>query len=128
MSRLLSTLFAQNSQPPGLLLIGIGLGLVLTSQLFSVIPLAAAMMLIGWGATQILATGDRSQLLLFTNLAVYATLGCFAIAAQSHTAIHGPTGQISLLLWADHGIAVLLLIATAKQALAHFDLPAASDR
>ena len=91
--------FSQNSQPTGLMLIGLGLGIVLATQIFPAIPVAAAMMLIGWGATQILATGNgRSQLLLFANLVIYATLGCFAIAAQSHTAMQGSAGQISLLL------------------------------
>ncbi len=90
-----------------------GLGVVLVAQLCTVVPIATAMMLVGCGATQILATGSRrSQRLTAVNLMVYAALVCFAIAAQTHTAISGPASRVGLLLWLDHSVAVLLLAAT----------------
>ncbi len=109
--------------------IGVGLVVVLLAYLYPVVPVAAAMMLIGWGATQILGAGNnRSQLLLAVNLAVYAALGCFVIAAQSHSALHGPASRVRLLLWADHLAAILLLAAMAKWVIRHVDLPTAINR
>ncbi|NOY40393.1 MAG: hypothetical protein GXP26_00965 [Planctomycetes bacterium] len=103
--------------------IGVGLIVVLVAHLYPAVPIAAAMMLIGWGATQILGAGNnRNRLLLAINLAVYAALGCFVIAAQTHSALNDPASQVSLLLWADHVAALLLLAATAKWVVGHVDM------
>lgn len=100
-----------------------GLAVVLLAHLNPMVPVAAAMMLIGWGTTQILGEGNRrSQLLLAVNLMVYAALGCFAIAAQTHSALNGSASRVSLLLWADHVAAILLLAATAKWVVGHVDM------
>jgi len=122
-------LFSQNSQPLGPLLIGFGLVIVLAAQIFPAIPIASAMMLIGWGATLILGSGSlRSQLLLVINLLIYATLICFAISAQSHAALNGPSRRIDLLLWADHGAALLLLLLTIKWVMGRIGSPTAFDQ
>jgi len=121
-------LFSQNAQQRGLLLIGFGLCALLAAQLFPVIPVAAAMMLIGCGATQLLASGTlRSLPLLAIHLMVYTTLIGLAIAAQSHTASSGPARSISWMLWADHGVAVLLLLVTIKWLMERISSPTVFD-
>jgi hypothetical protein len=65
----------------GPLLIGTGLTIVLSAQLWPVIPIAAAIALIGLGATQTLHR-QNNALLSALNAAIYASLVALAICAQ----------------------------------------------
>lgn len=66
----------------GPLLIGVGLAVVLAAQLAVAIPIAAAIALIGLGATLTLSRLHHNELLLALNLAMYASLVAVAIPAQ----------------------------------------------
>ncbi len=94
----------------GPLLIGAGLTVVLAAQLFSEIPLAAAMALIGSGATLTLATEHRHALLLPLNLCVYVSLAALAVAAQFHARLNAWT-------IADAMLAATLIALTMRDIL-----------
>jgi hypothetical protein len=68
--------------PSGPLFIGIGLAVVLAAQLWPAVPIAAAIALIGLGATLTLADCRQHGLVLMLNFAIYAALVGLAIAAQ----------------------------------------------
>ena len=106
----------------GVLLIGVGLAVVLLAQVWPVVPIATALMVVGSGATLTLLArqGTGAGWLAWLNLAVYAMLGCFAIGAQAHAAVTGPTGptgQVGLLLMIDHTAAALLLVVLGRTVL-----------
>jgi hypothetical protein len=67
--------------------IGLGLAVVLAAQAFPTLPLAAAIALIGSGATLALAEHHRYALLLPLNLCVYVALAALAITAELHAQI-----------------------------------------
>lgn len=73
------SIFADNRGP---LFMGMGLAIVLMAQLCPVIPLAAAISLIGLGATHTLKRSQNNELLLTLNLVIYASLAALAVAAQ----------------------------------------------
>ena len=66
----------------GQLLIGSGLAIVLAAQLWPSIPLAAAIAVIGWGATLTLNRHHHNEPLLALNLVVYFSLAGLAILAE----------------------------------------------
>jgi hypothetical protein len=66
----------------GPLFIGIGLAIVLLAHLWPAIPIAAAIGLVGLGATQTLSAGARHELLLPLNGLMYVALVALAVAAQ----------------------------------------------
>ncbi len=71
----------------GPLLIGVGLIVVLVTQLVPGIPLATGIALVGLGATQTLSTCRQHELLLGLNQATYVALVALAIAAELHAQI-----------------------------------------
>jgi hypothetical protein len=89
----------------GPLLMGCGLAFVLAAQLWSMIPLAAAIALIGLGATFTLQRRHPNELLLALNFAVYVSLVALAIVAQMN--LHN-----NLLTQCDAILAIVLIIGT----------------
>jgi hypothetical protein len=63
-------------------LLGVGLAVVLASQVFAAIPIAAAIALIGWGSMLTLRERHTHELVLILNFAMYAGIVALAIAAQ----------------------------------------------
>jgi hypothetical protein len=98
------------SKKRGALLIGVGLAVVAVAQWQAGVPIAAAIVLIGWGALLSIASGPRSGSLGLLNLPVYGCLGSFAIASQTHAALNSDVGQLSLLLLVDHTLAMVLIV------------------
>lgn len=90
----------------GQLAIGVGLAVVLAAQLWSGIPLAAAIALIGFGATLTLIEQRQHSLLLALNLALYGLIALLAIGAQFD--IH-----LSILTSLDAVLAVFLTYKAA---------------
>jgi len=102
-------------QPRGPALIAAGMAVVLTALLWPGVPIAAAVLLIGYGALlTVFARPGRQELLGLVNLAVYASLGCLAVAAQTHAGINGPMGRVGNLQLADHLVATVLLALLIK--------------
>jgi len=87
---------------------------VLTAILWPGVPIAAAVMLIGYGAMLTLfARPGRQEGLALISLAIYTSLGCLAVAAQTHAA----AGDLGTLLLADHLLATALLALLIRAAL-----------
>lgn len=89
----------------GTICIGVGLAVVLAAQIWSAIPLATAIAVIGLGATLTLAERRQRQLLLHLNLLIYTALVSLAIAAQLHARVNVATlcdaaSAVALLLFA----------------------------
>jgi hypothetical protein len=74
--------FVLSSTNHGPTLVGVGLAVVLASQLFAGIPIAAAMALIGLGSMLTLRERHMHELVLVLNFAMYAGIVALAIAAQ----------------------------------------------
>ena len=94
----------------GTALIGVGLAVVVLAQWKAGVPLAAAIVLIGWGALLSILSRQRSGMLGLLNLPVYVSLGSFAIASQTNGALRSDDGQVSLLLLVDHTLAIVLIV------------------
>lgn len=62
--------------------IGLGLVMLLAAQLSRTMPIAAAIALVGFGATLVVATTRRPATLLLVNVAVYLGLVVLACAAE----------------------------------------------
>ena len=111
-------------QPRGPALIAAGMAVVLAALLWPSVPIASAVMLIGYGALlTVFARPGQQELLGLVNLAVYALLGCLAVAAQTHAGINGTLDRVSNLQLADHLVATVLLallIRTTLQRLRFF--------
>jgi hypothetical protein len=103
----------------GAALIGVGLAVVVVAQLIAGVPIAAAIVLIGWGALLSIASGPMALL----NLPVYGCLGSFAIASQTHAALGG---RLSLLLLVDHALAMVLLVGLTIHTVRRL-LPTSAD-
>lgn len=93
----------------GPLLIGTGLAIVLAAQLWPAIPLAAAISLIGLGATLTLQRRHH-ELLLALNITIYASLVALAISAQIN--LHD-----NLLTQCDAILAIILIVAAIPRFL-----------
>lgn len=93
----------------GPLLIGSGLAIVLAAQLWPAIPLAAAIALIGLGATLTLKR-HHNELLLALNFAIYASLVALAITAQMD--LHN-----NLLTQCDAILAIILIVVAIPRML-----------
>jgi hypothetical protein len=93
----------------GPLLIGVGLAVVLASQLWPAIPLAAAIGLIGLGATLTL-NRQNNALLSVLNSVVYASLVALAIIAQVN--LHN-----NLSTQFDAILAIILIVAAIPRML-----------
>jgi hypothetical protein len=74
--------FVSSSIHHGPTFIGIGLAVVLASQVFAAVPVAAAIALIGMGSMLTLRERHMHELVLIFNFAMYATLVAMTIAAQ----------------------------------------------
>jgi len=88
-------------------MVGAGLAIVLVAQLVPGIPIASAILLIGWGAAGWLTTTRSAASGLpwvVVNSMVYLMLGNLTLAAQLHAA----SKYESLLLRVDLLLAVLL--------------------
>ena len=107
----------QASEKTGAALIGIGLAIVLAAQAVGGVPVAAAMALIGWGASLTLLRRTRNNTPVLVNLVVYAVLVSFTIASQAHAAQTNSGGELGLLTLTDHLLAGVLLIGLAWYAL-----------
>ncbi len=95
-----------------------GLAVVFAAMAWPGIPIAAAIMLIGYGAmVAVLARPVRQELLGVLSLAVYASLGCLAVAAQTHAAVNGSTGRVGVFVLADHFAAATLLALLVRMVL-----------
>ena len=110
----------------GALLIGVGLAVVAVAQWQAGVPIAAAIVLIGWGALLSIASGLRSGSLGLLNLPVYGCLGSFAIASQTHAALNSDVGQLSLLLLVDHTLAMVLIVGLTIHTVRRL-LPTSAD-
>ena len=104
------------SDKSGAALIGAGLAIVLVAQMMGSVPVAAAMALIGWGASLTLLKGTRTSALNLVNLVVYVLLVSFTIASQSHAATN-IEGNLGLLTLTDHVLAAVLMISLVWYAL-----------
>jgi len=85
-----------------------------------VIPIAAAMALIGWGATLSLLdnrNADKREILATLNLVVYVLLVGLAMGAQTHAAQASIGGRLHWFVWADHLLAAGLLVSLTWLAL-----------
>jgi hypothetical protein len=98
------------SSKRGAALIGVGLAVVVAAQFKAGVPIAAAIVLIGWGTLISIASRPRSGGLALLNLPVYGCLGSFAIASQTHVALGSDVGRLSLLLPVDHALAMVMLV------------------
>jgi len=108
----------QDLSKNGPALIVVGMTIVLAALCWPGVPIAAAIMLIGYGALLTAFTRPgRQELLALISLAVYTSLGCLAVAAQTHAAINGPTGRVELFHLADHLLATALLALQIKTVL-----------
>lgn len=76
-------IISNNTTKPGPLAIGLGLAIVLANQLWPIVPLAAAMAIIGWGAALTIQADFNSPAILALNQIVYLALTAFAILAES---------------------------------------------
>ncbi|NOY28888.1 MAG: hypothetical protein GXP28_01565 [Planctomycetes bacterium] len=104
----------QEFQKNGPALIAAGMMIVLTAILYPGVPIASAVLLIGYGALLTLfARPSRQELFGLMSLTVYASLGCLAVAAQTHAA----TGGLGYVLMADHLLATALLALLIKTVL-----------
>ena len=99
-----------DSERRGALLVGAGLAIIAIAQLSAGVPIAAAIVIIGWGTFLSVACRPHGSLLGLFNLPVYVCLGSLAIASQSHAAIDQGPGQVSLMLLVDHALAIVLLV------------------
>jgi len=99
-----------DSERRGVLLIGVGLAIVALAQLAAGVPIAAAIVIIGWGTFLSTASRPHGNLLGLLNLPVYVCLGSLAIASQADAAIDQGAGQVSLILLVDHALAIVLLV------------------
>jgi len=108
MSHVVASTFAQR----GPMLIGAGLAIVFAAQLWPVVPIATAIMLIGCGATLTLLSRSRTGdgLLAWVNLVSYSLLVCLAIVGQADAV----QGRVELPLLADHAAAAILLLVLAR--------------
>ena len=98
---------------------------VLLAMLWPGVPIAAAVMLIGCGAMNTLfSRPGRQELLGMLSLAVYASLGCLAVAAQTHAAINSPAARVSVLLQIDHAAATVLLAIMIRATIRRLRSPA----
>jgi hypothetical protein len=120
-----ASFFAQQSRGP--LLICAGLAIVLLAQVWPAVPIAAAIVLIGWGATLSLCARSNCGALSVMSLFVYASLGCYTIAAQVHAAANGPQGGVGALLVVDHLLAVALFVTLARYVMTEILSPPAFD-
>jgi hypothetical protein len=96
-----------NTDNHGPLSIGAGLAIVLASQLWPTIPLAAAIALIGLGATLTLNRQNNAFLSVF-NAAVYASLVALAITSQE--SLHN-----NLSTRCDAILAIILSVAAIRR-------------
>ncbi|MCA9230483.1 MAG: hypothetical protein KDA57_07520 [Planctomycetales bacterium] len=118
-----------NSFKNGPALIAAGLVVVFAALVWPGVPIAGAILLVGCGATLTLGTRRaRQEWLLLANLAVYASLGCLAVAAQTQGALNGPTGQVSGLLLCDHLLALLLFAVLLRWVVRQLVSTVATDR
>jgi hypothetical protein len=99
-----------DSSKRGAALIVVGLAVVVVAQFEAGVPIAAAIVLVGWGALDNIASRPRSGGLALLNLPVYGCLGSFAIASQTHAALGSNVDRLSLLLMVDHALAIVLLV------------------
>lgn len=104
-----SSLLRCESDRRGAALIGVGLAIVVLAQWQAGVPIAAAIVLIGWGALLSIASRPHSGVLALLNLPVYGILGSLAIASQTHAALESEAGQVPLPLLMDHAMAIVLL-------------------
>ena len=90
---------------------GAGLAVVLAAQLWVTIPIAAAIALIGLGATCTLIANRHGGLLLALNYAVYVSLVALALAAEINL-------RYDVLTMGDAALAITLIVmATPRLAL-----------
>ena len=115
---MLSLEWFQDSRQRAPALIFCGLAVVLWSQVWPVVPIASAVVLIGWGATlAVLNRAGRQEWLALTNLAVYLSLTCLTVVAQTNAALTGPAGRVETLVLIDHLAAVALLVIVTRGVL-----------
>lgn len=107
---MLNCALPRESEKRGAALIGAGLIIVAMAHWMGGAPIAAAIVLIGWGALLSVLSRPRSELLGLMNLPVYGILVSIAIASQTHAALHSDAGQVGLLLLVDHTLAMVLLV------------------
>ena len=107
---ILSAALLKNASQRGPALIAAGLSILLAAHVWPGVPIVSAIMLVGCGATvTVLARSQRQDVSGSLSLAVYAALGCFASAAQTHAALMGPAGRLGAVQLLDLLLAVALL-------------------
>ena len=87
----------------GMRLTALGVFWVLAAQIWP-LPAASAIVLVGWGTTQVVASG-RMRHLALPNGMVYCLLGGLAMAAQGDAALRSAAGEIGMPLAADLTVA-----------------------
>ena len=107
---MLNCALPRDSEKRGAALIGVGLIIVAVAQWKAGAPVATAIALIAGGVLLTTLARTDGNLLSLLNLGVYGLLVGFTIASQTHAALHGETYRVSLLLLADHVIAIVLLV------------------
>gem|GEM_PF-6235133 len=107
---MLNCALPRDSEKRGAALIGVGLIIVAVAPWKADVPVATAIALIAGGVVLTTLARTNGDLLSLLNLGVYGLLVGFTIASQTHAALHGETYRVSLLLLADHVIAIVLLV------------------
>ena len=74
--------FVSSATHHGPTLIGVGLAVVLASQLFAGIPIAAAMGIIAWGSMLTLRARHKNEILISLNLVAYLSIIALAMLAE----------------------------------------------
>ena len=111
-----SSLSSQTGRKSAALWIAAGLAILLAAQMVEGIPVATSMSLVAWGAVRLAMARPHGGKLAVVNLAIYVLLVGFAIASQLHSVQHSEK-RMSLLMLADHALAIVLLIGLAVDTL-----------
>jgi len=92
---------------------------IVVAQIGTGLPIATAIVVIGYGSMGLASLRRKhlprshrlsSGIVSLTNLLAYVGLTGLAIAAQWDLALRSPVGHPSLLMAADHALAILLLL------------------
>lgn len=94
----------------GPICIGIGLAVVIFAQLLPMVPIAAAISLIGLGATITLTAQRQHSLILLLNFITYAVLVIWVVGMQLHARPH-------IAVFVDVLLASAITLATARLAM-----------
>jgi len=91
--------------------VGLGVLVIAAAQFWTALPVVTSIALIGRGAILTLQSGrrtNRQEALIVVNTAVYGTLVCLAIVAQSNAMLQASMADVSLVMLLDHAAAIVV--------------------